>query len=131
MEHHHRPSDSQHQQPRVSSLAFSPDGRTLATSGDNTSPVRLWDTATGFPQATYDGHTSGVLALTFSPDGHTLATGGRDGTIRLWKTGQTSPAHTIQKICQAVRRDLTPEEQAAHLPGRSPRPICSADTDAG
>jgi WD40 repeat protein len=68
----------------VLSVAFSPDGKTLA-SGQFNGPVQLWDMAThrqiGRPLT---GHTSEVSSVAFSPDGKTLASAGSDGTVRLW-----------------------------------------------
>jgi WD40 repeat protein len=65
-------------------VAFSPDGKLLATAGKSDYAVRLWNTATGALVATLVGHTNAVQALAFSRDGRRLATGGDDQTIRLW-----------------------------------------------
>jgi WD40 repeat protein len=69
----------------VSSLAFSPDGRTVA-SGAGDQAVKLWDVETGTACATLKGHKDRVMAVAFSPDGKTLATGSLDYTVRLWRS---------------------------------------------
>jgi len=68
---------------QVDSLAFSPDGRQLA-SGSDDQTIRLWSTSTGRPEGELRGHTDMVQALVYSPDGKILASSGQDGTVRLW-----------------------------------------------
>ncbi len=74
----------------VASLAFTPDGRRLATASfDRT--VKLWDTRTGQEVLTLRGHTAGVVSLAFSPDGNQLVSGGIDATARVWNAAPLAP----------------------------------------
>jgi WD40 repeat protein len=68
---------------RVLSVAFSPDGSILASSGDDRS-IRLWRVSDGRLLRILSGHTAAVDHLAFSPDGTLLASGSWDGTVRLW-----------------------------------------------
>ena len=69
--------------PRIHSVSFSPDGRTLASGGPGNT-IRLWDVVTGVQKQTLIGHAAKVYCVSFSPDSATLVSGHTDGTIRLW-----------------------------------------------
>src|SRR5262249_21264372 len=70
----------------VVQLAFSLDGKTLA-SASHDQTVRVWETATGKPLATF--HDEGaVLTVAVAPDGMRFASGGEDGVVKVWATAQ-------------------------------------------
>ena len=68
----------------VTGVAFSPDGRLLAT-GSSDQTARIWETATG-QERTRVVHDDGVTAVAFDPDGRRLATASADQTARIWET---------------------------------------------
>src|SRR5439155_16005636 len=67
---------------RVWQVAFAPDGRTLATTSDGDSKVRIWDVATGLPRRAFSFDVVALFGMTvaFSPDGKRIAVGGSSKT---------------------------------------------------
>lgn len=81
----------------VLSLAFSPDGKTLASgAGSADSSIRLCDVATGKQIGQLEGHGSWVSSLVFWPDGKKLSSSSADQTIRIWNVA-------TQKCLDALR----------------------------
>lgn len=87
----------------VTSLAFSPDGRTLVSISDiddpssclHCSPILLWDVRSHKQLAQFASPRDSVRSVAFSPDGHTLAAAKADGTIRLWDVRTHGPGRPL------------------------------------
>jgi WD40 repeat protein len=87
---------------RVASVAFSPDGRQLASaSGDRT--VKLWDVTTGLELHTLRGHTARVFQVAFSSDGQRVASAGEDGTVRVWDVTAAVAVLTLRSHAGPIR----------------------------
>jgi serine/threonine protein kinase len=86
----------------VNSVAFSPDGKILA-SGSYDKTIKLWDVGTGREIYTLQGHSSYVNSIAFSPDGKILASGSDDKTIKLWNVTTKARIRTIEAHSDSVR----------------------------
>jgi WD40 repeat protein len=112
---------------KVLSLAFSPDGKTLASGGDHGS-LKLWDVTTGEELISFDGATDEIRLICFSPDGRTLAAYHQrpsvPGEVLLWHTLDEEPqpdvhTHIIRQNrgtgpCRYVSIKVHPEVPCAN-----------------
>ena len=100
----------------VFGLAFSPDGRFLASSSRSQNNLVVWNLATRSPAGPpLTAHDGSAVSLAISPDGKTLASGGGDQAVRLWKLGgdnaiagpigEPLPGHTSNVVSLAFSHD--------------------------
>ncbi|MEU4511146.1 hypothetical protein AB0G05_16775 [Nonomuraea wenchangensis] len=87
---------------RVTLMAFSHDGKRLATAGSD-GTARVWDADTGNLISTFTGHTGALFAVAFSRDGKRLATADSDGTARVWDADTGNPISTFTGHTGSVR----------------------------
>jgi WD40 repeat protein len=80
-------------------VAFSQDGRRLATGGEKDT-VKIWDVQSGQNLQTLGGLSGAVYAVTFSPDpaGKWIASAGEDSTVKVWDShaDSTTPIHSFR-----------------------------------
>src|SRR2546427_269594 len=75
----------------VTSVAFSPDGRTLASASDDRTVI-LWDLAARrLERPSLAGHRDWIASVAFAPDGKTLASASADRTVILWDVATRRP----------------------------------------
>lgn len=84
------------------SVAYSPDGRTVA-SGSQNGRLWLWDATTGEHKHSLEGHTQAIWSVVFSLDNGMLASGSDDNTIRLWDATTGRHLRTLEGHTDWVR----------------------------
>jgi WD40 repeat protein/tRNA A-37 threonylcarbamoyl transferase component Bud32 len=106
----------------VLSLAFSPDGRHIASSSvnDDNSFV-VWDARTAAVVKVLHGHANNVYRLRYSPDGRLLASGGADGVVKLWD------AESLQEI-RSIPTHRAPVQDVACSPDGARLATASLDS---
>jgi WD40 repeat protein len=115
---------------QVYSLAFSPDGRRLAT-GSKDRTIRVWDVTTGRTAAVLRGHDDGVCQVVFSPDGQSLAsTDHAEGAVRLWHLDGRPPAVLPGRFLYNSGLTFSPDGQVLGCCGEGDT-VCLWDATTG
>jgi len=103
----------------VNSVAFSPDGKRMATASDDQT-AKVWDAESGKELLTLRGHSGHVKAVIFSPDGKRLATASEDGTVQVY-------AFDLRELLNLARsrvtRTFTPDECQLYFQSKTCPPL--------
>ncbi|HEY5043356.1 MAG TPA: serine/threonine-protein kinase [Verrucomicrobiae bacterium] len=113
----------------ITALAFSPDGKTLASAaGFGESDIRLWDAATGKKIGRMEGHKSWAGSLVFWPDGKKLASCSADQTIRIWDVASRKCLDVLRgHHLEVWRLALLPDSKTL-ISGAKDGAVCLWDT---
>ncbi len=106
----------------VNGVAFSPDGKRLATCGADGS-IKMWNTDTAKLFFSIAAHRGSCNAFAFSPDGKLMASGGADKTARIWKAAAGSkPVHALAGHDGPVNAvDFSPDSKLLATGSGSPK----------
>jgi WD40 repeat protein/class 3 adenylate cyclase len=86
----------------INSIAWSPDGRWIATAANDSSAM-VWDARTGRVEAELEGHTDGVITVDWAPDSVRLVTAAIDGTAKVWEVDEGGGLEVLSLSAQETR----------------------------
>jgi WD40 repeat protein len=113
----------------LTALAFSPDGKTLASAGGyGESEIRLWEVATGKEIGRLEGHKAWVGSLVFWPDGKKLASSSADQTIRTWDVSSRKSLDVLSGHRLEVWRLALQPDNKTLVSGAKDGTVCFWDT---
>jgi WD40 repeat protein len=114
-------------QSNVSSITFSPDGRSIASAAapliakPETVEFKLWDATTGQERRSFKGHQSRINCVVFSPDGQRLASASADQTVKLWDPQTEQEVRSVKlSIGPAKSIVFTPDSRSIVAAGGLP-----------
>jgi dipeptidyl aminopeptidase/acylaminoacyl peptidase len=113
------------------SLAFAPDGNTIATGGDDGTIV-IWNAADGKRRLTITAHERLIRSLAFSPDGRTLASGGGgEQTAALWDPTTGERVHPLCGFDRIEGVAFSPDGKTVALVGSYEKYVWLCETASG
>ena len=97
----------------ITAIAFSPDGRFLASASGHDFAIKIWDPVIGTLRGILAGHTSLIKFMAFSPvDSQLLASGAEDdNAIRIWDSDRGVIRHKLSSVAPALRPDLSQNDR--------------------